>query len=553
MLIIPNSKIILLKSPLKLDNYNQITFTNATAQYNYFYGLTKLELTNATYQRKDEALYFPTHIKEGDNLPVFEDLLEYNYCMYQNTSYSSKWFYAFITDIKYDNNGMSVITLETDVFQSWQFNINYMNSFIEREHVSDDTIGVHTIPEGLETGEYIVNASGAVSTNLDTTPLICIGTSYLPDNTPFMTNNRMYGGVFSGMYYVLFKFTESAAKFVQAFSDIGHADDIRSVFMIPLVIANVSYTDGWSTGSLGNQTNINFKVLPNTTAITGTSDFVIQVANEVSITSPTTLNGYTPKNNKLYCYPYNCLSITNNVGTQAEFRYEDFTSNNPKFNIVAVPSPSCAGWLFPVNYKLDTTAKSGYNWGLSIGKYPQGSCNSDMYTNWLTQNGLNIFGLRIDAGTSQALGGSLQALVGAGTQDIEGIGGGLGKMLGAIQTQYKASMIPNQIHGQTNTGDITFAYNKMSPTYYKMSIRYEYAKMIDDFFTMYGYKVNRLATPNIHKRSNWDYIKCIDANLEGAIPENDLNKIRKLFNNGCTFWHTTQYFLDYSRTNSILT
>ena len=82
----------------------------------------------------------------GDNLR-FEDLLGYNYCMYKNDSYKDKWFYAFITDIKYVNDGMSEVTIETDTFQTWQFDIVYMNSFIEREHVGDDTIGLHTLPE----------------------------------------------------------------------------------------------------------------------------------------------------------------------------------------------------------------------------------------------------------------------------------------------------------------------------------------------------------------------------------------------------------------------
>jgi len=85
-----------------------------------------------------------------------------------------------------------------------------------------------------------------------------------------------------------------------------------------------------------------------------------------------------------------------------------------------------------------------------------------------------------------------------------------------------------------------------------MSVRYEYAKMIDDYFNMYGYKVNRLATPNIHKRAHWDYIKTIDVNIEGNIPENDLAKIRDLFNNGITFWHNASTFLNYSSSNSIL-
>ena len=53
-------------------------------------------------------------------------------------------------------------------------------------------------------------------------------------------------------------------------------------------------------------------------------------------------------------------------------------------------------------------------------------------------------------------------------------------------------------------------------------------KVIDDYFSMYGYKVNSLKTPNIPKRSNWDYIKCIDVNIEGDVPEADLDKIRSL-------------------------
>ena len=92
-------------------------------------------------------------------------------------------------------------------------------------------------------------------------------------------------------------------------------------------------------------------------------------------------------------------------------------------------------------------------------------------------------------------------------------------MFGAVQEQYRHSLIPDTVNGQINSGDITYAYAKLNPSYYKMTIRNEYAKIIDDYFSMYGYKVNSLKTPNIHKRSNWDYIKCIDVNLEGNIPE----------------------------------
>ena len=78
----------------------------------------------------------------------------------------------------------------------------------------------------------------------------------------------------------------------------------------------------------------------------------------------------------------------------------------------------------------------------------------------------------------------------------------------------------------------------------------ENIKMIDDYFSMYGYKVNRLGTPHIHVRSKWDYLKTINGNLEGNIPEVDMKKLIMMINNGCTFWHDTSHFLDYSQTNS---
>ena len=60
MIIVPDSDIILLKSPLKLDNYNQITFANSSAQYNYFSSLPKLEYDGCTYQRKDGVIRYST-------------------------------------------------------------------------------------------------------------------------------------------------------------------------------------------------------------------------------------------------------------------------------------------------------------------------------------------------------------------------------------------------------------------------------------------------------------------------------------------------------------
>lgn len=484
---------------------------------------------------------------------LYNDALKCNYMAFQNPDYSNKWFFAFIDDVEYANDGTSKIHYTIDEFSTW-YDYWYTEScFVLREHVNDDTIGLHTVPEGLEIGDYVVNLTGDVETNLYTTELICIGVSWLPDNTPFSTPNRVYGGVFSGMYYILFKFTESASKFVQAYADLGRLENVINIFMIPISIANVDYNDGWSTGNLGNQTGINFRVLPNSAG-------VITLRNaDINLTIPTTLNGYTPKNNKLYCSPYNILMITNNAGTQAEYKYEDFINNNPIFSLVAVPSPSCSCWLYPENYKKTSFAKAGYNWGIPVAKYPQGSWNGDQYTNWMTQNGINLFGNRIDPFTSQAIGGSLQALSSAITKDYAGIGSGFGQMFSAVQEQYRASMMPNQIGGQVNSGDVTYAYNKMSPSYYKMSIRAENAMIVDDWFTKFGYKINRLKTPNQTGRRYWNYVQigqaeCIgySKNTERSVPASSMEVINTIYRNGTTIWHDHANVGNYSLNNTIV-
>ncbi len=97
MLIAPTSKIILLKNPIEIDYMNELTFASKTAQYNYFHGLTKLECDNATYVRKDEVVRFPTD--PSLNGVTYDDLIQYNYCMYQNDKWSNKWFYAFVKSV----------------------------------------------------------------------------------------------------------------------------------------------------------------------------------------------------------------------------------------------------------------------------------------------------------------------------------------------------------------------------------------------------------------------------------------------------------------------
>lgn len=121
----------------------------------------------------------------------------------------------------------------------------------------------------------------------------------------------------------------------------------------------------------------------------------------------------------------------------------------------------------------------------------------------------------------------------------------------ALLSVKQHSLIPANIKGDINCGDVLFSSNNLTFKFFQMSIKREYAELIDGYFTMYGYKVNKIKTPNVTGRKYWNYVKTIGANIEGDIPQGDLQQIKNIFNNGITFWHDTDNFLNYNNNNVI--
>lgn len=558
MVVTPDSYITLLKCPLKLDNNNQITFTDATAQYNYFNGLTKLTHSAFSYIRKDGVVRIPTHTEANDGLPTYEDLLGYNYCMYKNTHYKDKWFYAYITDVQYQNDGMTSISIETDPFQTWQFDIVYKSSFIEREHVADDSIGLHTIPEDIEHGPYIINDYSEYGGFEVATAKPVIGTTWVPSNTPGIQSANIHGGVSSGLYYMAFKTNTDAQKYICAMDGFGRGDSIVTIFMVPSFLITIG---SWTQATLHSKKNndsggtdpedytIEFALLPNSTGS-------VNYSTDKTVAINTALNGYTPKNNKLFCYPYNYLLVTNNNGANAEFHYEEFTGNSPQFKMTGVASPGCSIKCFPSNYKsftpgTGTTIHPGFNEGIMAGKFPIGSYKNDSFVNWMTQQSVNVLMNKVGAAVKivGAIAGADSLAGSSGTDPA--YGGLFSAQAQYVSERYQHALVAPQASGNINGGDVSFGFDEMNFGFYKMSIKAEYAAIVDNHLSQFGYRVNRLAIPNINKRPKWDYMKTYAINLEGNIPENDLIKLRRMFDNGCTFWHDTAYFLDYSQNNKL--
>ena len=511
--ITPDSDIYLLKCPLEMDSKHQLDFASATAQNTYFMSLPKQLMDDATYMRKDGRLYF-----EGS----FDTYLTYNYCMYKNTNYSSKWFYAFVNDIRYENNNVVSCQLITDVYQTWMFDFTLKKSFIERSHVakSGDTIGAYTVPENLETGEYkIANETADVyqAGTLDSTAWnmnIVVGSTYDLQSGDNWAVGNIYTGVYTGVPYYWWTITDygSLSTVLSNLSQEVAQNSIQTLFLAPEFIVE-KYT----------ATPVNHNVKSGSNA--KTRDYKVPVF--------TSIDGYTPKNKKCFIFPYTYLDVTNGNGGNAIYHIEKFYntvySGFYTFTMYGVLVPGASIRIMPRYYN---GIEYNNDEGLTLGKYPQLSWTTDQYTNWLTQNGVNI-GVATTGGILKTAIGTASLL----TPETA--------MLGASTLASGVSDI-----GNLNGGDVTttIGFNKFRIK--TMTIKQEFVKIIDNYFEFFGYKLNEFAVPNTTSRTKWNYIKTMNVDMTGDIPENDMQRLKDLYNGGFTIWHDTSHFMDYTQTNS---
>ena len=560
MVITPNSDVILLKCPLELDQENQLNFANATTQYNYFYGLSKYVAgTDFTYQRKDNIIRISAK---------YDDLISYNYVMYRNDNYSNKWFYAFIEKMEYINDGMTSVKIKTDTFQTWQFDLTYKRTFVEREHTNDDTVGANTIEEGLEFGEYVISNTHDV--DLMTTSgtfkkgdFVMIGVTETPDHLDGVTmtsgafsSSNIYNGIPSGLTYIYIT-SDKIQKFVRMYNMNSKEDAIVNMFIIPqtLLIDNpnvsgfiLDFSKDGTTFSIGG---FIWETDPDQTSYSLTT---------FTQTAPSTLNGYVPRNGKMLCYPYTYARLTNNGGADFVYRWEDFTSRTAQFKVDASITQGMSIKAFPQNYLNGGAGTNEYEYGVTAQKFPTCSWTTDFYLAWVNQQGAN---LAIQTGVqvgNAILAGTTGTGIGGAKAGAAGIAGGLvgtglnvlSTVANTMQQIREASLVPDQARGNVNSGDVNFSIGKSGYTLYSMTIKAEYARQIDDFMTMFGYKTNRVKVPNITGRANWNYVKTSRCYIQADIPQEDLQEIKNMFDNGITIWHNPTTFMDYSQSNAIV-
>lgn len=514
MYIQPNSDLYLLHN-VPLDNTydHTIYFTSQSAQSNYFQSNRKYALGALSYQRVNKGV-----ARVGI---LADNLYDINYLMFRNTAFGTKWFYAFVTKVEYVNNKCTDVYYEIDVLQTWHFDYTMDECYIMRNHTVTDAIGEHIEPEPFSLGEYVFNNYNVVYPM--TTMCAVLGIV----DTAGTTSGNLYDGVYGGadlwVYYV--SDVEGINNKVNEY--VQKPDAIICMYILPLIL-------------LGE--------MPQDHKIPSSNRARLSVFQLGSLNGNEALNGYVPKNKKLYSYPYNFIHIDNASGQDLTLRYEYFQDGVAKVEISGCITQPVKVILRPLYYKGswegNTESHPTLNTeSLGMENYPLCSWNIDAYQAWVSQNMVSM-GMEGARGIGNAIGSLMNLDIGGAVTSI------LGSATSVMEQNYNASIQADMMKGSVSSGSVNVATMRQQFYWGRCSINKNDARRVDDFFTRFGYAVGRVDVPNRNSRPHWNYIKTAGCTVTGSVPADDMKKICSLYDNGITFWNVPSEIGNYSLDNS---
>lgn len=503
-----------------------------------------LHLRRQYYQRKDRGVI---RIERP-----YEDVLYCNYMAFKNTSFENKWFYAFIDKVEYVNNITTEISYTIDVLMTWYFDYEFEPCWIERQHSTTDVAGDNLLAENLETGEYVINSAEYIAAGQNR---ILVATTFQQSEGFPPASGKYWGNVYSGCDIREYT-AENLNSFLSDVTEAGKSDGIVAIYMCPDLY--------WRHTTAGG-------------ALSGES---------FTYSRPASLNGYTPRNQKLFTYPYCFAYVSNDSGNTAVYPYEYFSNpSSISFTVKGTCMPPVTGIIYPNNYKgwLANTDEK-----LTISGFPMCSYNIDAYRAWLAQN----TGALVAQGAPlilEAVGGLAMAIASVATGGLTSgagalvlaetggsifdqrngrMGGGLGGVLGGFNQnmgdgwftrtlqlagQFRDHYIKPPQAGGSLAGCVEFGSNIKNFLVASKTITAQFARIIDSFFDKYGYAQNKLDRPNVNARPCWTFVKtagCTIKEHDGrSVPADDTRTIEKIHDKGITYWKYNVNFCDYTQNN----
>lgn len=633
MTFVPDGTIALCSVPIT-DYKNQINFgTDDTARYNYFWGKRVTTFTDYNYVRRSQKI----RVKASR-----DSLYNCNYLMFQNTNFTNKWFYAFITGMEWINANMTLISYEIDVWQTWESALTFKPSFITRRHLStaEDTIGANTQAEGFVCNKYVeeddfkynlineldlqsdkhaimVHAQFGFIKGEETAEGI-FSTSY----TRFHNIAKGTSSLISGSFFFFSADKEGAKSlvdFIQYITLQGHAEEITSIYFVPFTfyseIINLGYGEmntGFSAGAQ-EYTMISQEATRSVMLIEISSNNILTYSRMTRFKTSKDSNNpgyYTPYYKKLLTFPYTQIVVSDMQGSSIVLKqeycgytdsqtYENkicfelnfilnsppamsvkpiYYANNPELNILTNVTLPMGSWQTSsyfnylalnqnmLKYNMDIAEREAAYTRINAGMNIGGSLLGNMFNQISagTELGKDVLGAM--GGFSKGTNKGITSGAGAVSGGIGTLGEAMNSNINTIKTISNsimdlnraddnknkiiasledAALQPNNSRSNANSNMINIMNDTIGLYFCIQRYPIEYIRIIDDYFSHFGYAINEFEIPNYTSRSRWNYIQTDGCNVYGNVPAEDLEIIKKMFDNGVTFWHQPNNFLNY--------
>lgn len=561
MIIAPNSQVWFCSNiPFDMGYRHTKLYATKAEQFTDISGKSVFTVDNCSYFRDSKRIRVTIPMAIAYTV---------NYLVYKNTNFENKYFYAFVTSCNYVNNEVCEFTFEIDVIQTWMFDYEIRPSFVVRQHIANDAIGASLTEESFEIGDPIVAKSFADPNSRNFK--ICVLTSFKATYdsatgkyTYTTAEGKYYGKTYSGLEMNFFGTDQSANGFIKSVVEDGKSDGIVAIFMCPEMMVD-------------NPTQVS-KIAINLYPF----NEVDQASAANNYYESNLFQGYVPRNKKLYQYPYRFVKVLNGRGGAAVYKWENSGSKSPEgknmfnFRLYAGGCSNPEMILAPTYNGEASVLNPSPSYSLTNGGCIQCSWSSDAYKAWLAQNQGQL--QYMDTHRTLTLArGVVDTFLGGNATDaswsypstsgLDKLSGGdfvpvfnPSKPVGSSNSVRTAAntlidwadqiarktailkdheVLPPEAHIATTAGQLAQDSGKSGFTIQCCCIRKEYAQIIDDYFDMFGYSVNKVVqTINRHTRQHFNYIKTMGCLIKGALPSEDKYRIEKIYDNGITFWHT---------------
>lgn len=528
-IVAPNGTVHFLSGvPIDEDYQNSLDFVSKELQTAYFLGLTPVHtLSNATRVR-DGVIRVDVNC---------DTIMNCNYLMFQNLDFWGKWFYAFITNIEYVNNNCCHVYYAIDDIQTWMFDVELEECFVEREHTVTDGLFENLIDEGIGVSEY---KAGTLYDKEYTRYIYCLFTSTVFDasDNPVSADIGIKAGQLNGLEIIVGDLQNNNGDWLELTGQGFAGNDLDR-----LDATIKKLTQEQQKESIVALTTFPKHFSPSNDIAHNPVTDSLQFNN---FSSGDSLDGYTPKNKKLYNSPYCLFEFGANDGQKETLQPEYLLASNG-ISIYSNCSPNPSLLCVPLWYQNENYC---YKKAITIEDFPQAPLSIDGYSAWVASGGLAKQYINLASGVA---GGTLNTLGSLASGNPVGTIAGAMSVASSIANSIVnidvAKKFPSDVKGHFNTTPIS-ANRKIGLYVRKMTINGDNAKSIDDYFTMFGYKVNKIKTPSRRNRPHYTYVKTKGCKAVGGAPADAINRIQTIYDNGIRFWVNASEVGKYSEINN---